>query len=345
MKVCRYAGRPPYCNRDVFCLLLFPAAIHGGKPSGESGPIRFKGRLKWNSMEIRIIGAAVALSAAAFVLASCTRDAEEGRQVTDYREYTLTLASERIPGVFTSCGNDVMTDVYAVRQDGDNEWTMMSGTIEGFDYEAGYEYRLRVGETSYLDYSMGEPAWTEYSLLEEISRERKESEGLPDHFIPQSYYQDRFVPEYRYFVDADDPELVGKGLGSSPVFPAGCHCIIYGTGLSEWIVLDDSGKMTGRGILEKKNKDYGEFPDSYLKLPPEGNVRGYMEWKFLDEDGNAGIYPTFDVFLVSGTSSRSEQPVFVTPYLYVDLTESCKEKYPEAGVRSAVVSYAVELSY
>ena len=45
----------------------------------------------------------------------------------------------------------------------------MLPSISGFEYESGYEYILRISRTDYLDYSMGEPAWTEYALIEEFS--------------------------------------------------------------------------------------------------------------------------------------------------------------------------------
>ena len=54
-----------------------------------------------------------------------------------------------------------------------------------------------MSETSYLDYAMGDPAWTERDLLEVISKEQKESEGLPLHFIPDAYYKRFPLPEYR----------------------------------------------------------------------------------------------------------------------------------------------------
>ncbi len=43
----------------------------------------------------------------------------------------------------------------------------------------------RISETDYLDYTMATPAWTEYDLLEILSKEKKNSDGLPEHFIPE----------------------------------------------------------------------------------------------------------------------------------------------------------------
>ena len=43
---------------------------------------------------------------------SCNDD-EEDKKVTGYKEYTLTVASAKLPGVLTSSGSNVLADVYA----------------------------------------------------------------------------------------------------------------------------------------------------------------------------------------------------------------------------------------
>ena len=123
-------------------------------------------------------------------LTACSEDNEGGRKITDYKEYTLMVASVKLPGVVTSCGNNVFTDVYAVKKEQSTEWESQ-GSIGNFEYEEGYEYQIRISETSYLDYSMGEPAWTEDELLEVISKEHRNSENLPPHFIPNWYFEQR----------------------------------------------------------------------------------------------------------------------------------------------------------
>ena len=49
-----------------------------------------------------------------FISACSNDDDRDVRKVTDYKEYTLTVASKKLPGVVTSCGNSTLTDVYAV---------------------------------------------------------------------------------------------------------------------------------------------------------------------------------------------------------------------------------------
>ena len=47
---------------------------------------------------------------AMIVVTSCIDDDEEGRKVTDYKEYTLTVASVKLPAVLTSSGRNVLAD-------------------------------------------------------------------------------------------------------------------------------------------------------------------------------------------------------------------------------------------
>ena len=103
-----------------------------------------------------------------FISACSNDDDRDVRKVTDYKEYTLTVA---------------------FKNESQSEWQPL-GNITKFDYEPGYEYQIRISATSYLDRNMGEPAWTEYKLLEVLSKERKDSKDLPVDFIPDWYEDD-----------------------------------------------------------------------------------------------------------------------------------------------------------
>jgi hypothetical protein len=118
--------------------------------------------------------------------AACSDDDSEGKNIIDSKDYVLTIASHKVPGVVSECGNNVLTEVYAVKKDHSDTWIQQSW-IDGFEYENGYEYKIKVRETSYLDYNRSEPAWTEYKMTELISKEKKASEGIPDNFIPKWY--------------------------------------------------------------------------------------------------------------------------------------------------------------
>lgn len=151
------------------------------------------------------------------LMCACTDDNEEGKKVTAYSEYTLTVASVKLPGVLTSSGSNVLADVYAVKNEQSTDWEA-HGSIGKFEYEEGYEYQILISETSYLDYQMGDPAWTEYELLEVLSKERKNSEELPSHFIPNWYFEQYCAyinPEFAYVIDADKKEDIEKDISTT----------------------------------------------------------------------------------------------------------------------------------
>ena len=194
----------------------------------------------------------------------------------------------------------------------------------------------------------GEEIGTHRETVSE-EKEKKDSENLPGNFIPAWYYKDKFIPEYSYAIDADDKETIEKNLKSNPVMPLDNHYLIYfyGEGLSKWVIIDNTEQMQGKGILKQVNKNPEEFPESYKLLPlsGKGSISGYMEWTFLDESGNETSYPPFDVFIVRGAQTKSENTTLITPYLYFDLTEYYQKQYPQAGVRTVVVSYAIPMTY
>ena len=176
-------------------------------------------------------------------LTACSDDDEEGRKVTDYKEYVLTVASEKIPGVLWSDGFNYLSEVYAVKQEPSDEWSAF-GNIDGFEFEKGYEYQIKIGETSYLDYSMGTPAWTERELLEVISKDKKDSENLPLHLIPKAYYDNIPLPQYRYAVEADNKELIEQDLKDNSLIPLDYHDMLYRgeDATLKWIALQDDQK-------------------------------------------------------------------------------------------------------
>ena len=92
----------------------------------------------------------------------------------------------------------------------------------------GYEYKIKISETSYLDYSMENSAWTEYELLEIISKNKKDSENLPLHLIPESYYKNIQFPKYRYVVDADNNQkLIEEELEKKSLIPLDFHYMFW----------------------------------------------------------------------------------------------------------------------
>ena len=72
-----------------------------------------------------------------FSFTSCDNEEEEGRKVTGYKEYVLTIAPKKIPGICWSEGCNFLSDVYAVKKENSREWENL-GCIDGFEIEKGY---------------------------------------------------------------------------------------------------------------------------------------------------------------------------------------------------------------
>lgn len=279
---------------------------------------------------------------------SCNDDDEEGRKVTGYKEYTLTVASVKLPGVLTSSGSNVLADVYAVKTEQSTDWEAHGG-IGKFEYEEGYEYQIRISETNYLDYSMGDPAWTEYELLKVISKERKDSENLPPHFIPDWYFEQHcpyINPEFAYAIEADKKEDIENDLKTDAAYKfGGLRCYIAFTGTSKWFLLDADMHTIDKGTLITRNKDITEFPDTYKLLPPESNVSGHGEFYFVKGDDIEDSVMQYDAFIYTRNRSRDYAPApqIAEIWLYKDLTAYYQNKYPKANVKAVVIRYTVKL--
>lgn len=84
------------------------------------------------------------------------------------------------------------------------------------------------------------------------------------------------------------------------------------------------------------------MPESYKLLPPEGRiVAGGNEWTFLDESEHPVNPLTFDVFIGYTALTKSAGPTPNTFFLYKDLSQFYQSKYPDAGVKTVVISYTL----
>lgn len=118
-----------------------------------------------------------------FGLTSC--DEEEDHISIVYDEYVMTVASKTLQGHIINDGALLQTEVLAVKTLAKPKWHAFPMTsIKGFQYEPGYEYELLIGENSCVDDRLqDDPLWSEYKLVKVISKEKIESEGLPEDFL------------------------------------------------------------------------------------------------------------------------------------------------------------------
>lgn len=277
-------------------------------------------------------------------LTACNDNDEEGRKITGYKEYTLTVASVKLPGVLTSSGSNVLADVYAVKNEQSTDWEA-HGCIGKFEYEEGYEFQIRISETSYLDYNMGDPAWTEYELLEVISKERKVSENLPPHFIPDWYFEQRcpyINPEFAYAIEADKKEDIENDLKTDATYKFRGLRYYICLATRDWFLLDTDMHIVNQGFLISRGKEPTEFPESYKLLPPESKVAGYGEFNFVTGDDMEDSVMQYDVFISAQNRSKDVAPQNVDIWLYKDLTAYYQNKYPEANVKAVMIRYMVK---
>lgn len=291
---------------------------------------------------MKTVGVKILLLFSIFNFISCTDNNKTEKRITDYKEYELTVASKRVPGVLWSDGFNYLSEVYAVKKEQSDEWSAF-GSIAGFEFEKGYEYRIKISETSYLDYSMGTPAWTERELLEVISKDKRDSENLPLHFIPKAYYDNIPLPQYRYAVEADNKGLIEQDLKDNPLIPLDYHGMLYRgeDAILKWVALQGDNKVLGPYIIQTKSKAPEEMPKSYKTLPPDARIVGYGEWIFLDEAEKPIDNLSFDVFMGYTTKAKSDMPGPDIIYLYKDLTKQYQTTYPEGEVQTVVVSYSL----
>lgn len=270
---------------------------------------------------------------------SCNDD-EEDKKVTGYKEYTLMVASAKLPGVLTSSDNNVLTDVYAVKNEQSTDWEAQ-GSIGKFEYEEGYEYQIRISETNYLDYRMGDPAWTEYELLEVISKEHKNSENLPPHFIPDWYFE-QYCPyinsEFAYAIDADKKEDIENDLKTDVAYKFGGSCC-YMCNADKWFLLDSDMQTKEHGIVIRKSKDPTEFPESYKLLMPEQQIVAFGQYDFVTVPEEPIMQ--YDVMISRQFPTKSISRETYILWLYKDLTAYYQSKYPDSNVNAVVIRYVV----
>lgn len=65
-----------------------------------------------------------------------------------------------------------------IKENKDDQWTFFYQGIEGFNYEPGYEYALEIKKEK-IENLPADASSVRYILVKEITKEKKESENLP----------------------------------------------------------------------------------------------------------------------------------------------------------------------
>jgi len=89
----------------------------------------------------------------------------------------LTIASEQ-----GDCIGVAPMKCLLVKKEGQTDWEFFYSSIEGFNYEPGYEYVLEV-KVENVENPAADQSSLKYTLVKEISKDQKTSENLPQ--IPE----------------------------------------------------------------------------------------------------------------------------------------------------------------
>lgn len=289
-----------------------------------------------------LVALVLILTAAWFAGCQKFRQPGEGAKITDYQEYELTVASEQLVGLIYVNGKKYFRKVYAVKKEGVQNWESLA-TILDFDYEAGYEYRIKISETTYQDDHIGNSVWEEYKLLKTISKEKCDSEDLPENLLPDNYVC--LDAELRYVIEADNKDEVEKKLmNNSHSFM--CKQFVFNKEFTEFAMLNEDYEylVLADGKLKRETNDNENFPDSYKLIPLEGQVTATEQWIFLIDRVIYKEDQTMDAFVVNlpgstGNSGGMRSQI----WLYQDMTKYAQEAFPDAGVKTVV--FAQIISY
>lgn len=278
---------------------------------------------------------------------SCLSDMDqEGKKTTGHKEYELTVASVKLPGVLTSSGSNLLAEVFAVKRDEKAGWEAM-GSISGFEYEVGSEYRIRISETSYFDERMGDPAWTEYKLMEVISKERKDSEGLPLNFIPAWYFEECVYidPDFVYAVEADETDEIENDLenNNSYSFEDYRYYLCSSCSGERWFKLDSDMDTNEQGVVVLTSKDSSYFPASYhLVMPQDYQMVESGQLDFITESSLIEPVMSYDVLISKQFPTKSNDGEKYKLWLFKDLTAYYQSKFPEANVSAVAIRYTMK---
>ena len=156
------------------------------------------------------------------------------------------------------------------------------------------------------------------------------------------------MDDFAYKVEAEDPVAVEDDIESDPVFSFnGGRCCI--AGLSKWLLLAPDGNVEKWGQLKRVSMSADEMPEIYRIFPPDdaGSIRGYGRLEFMELGDDDNSLMQFDIFFAPSARSKADQPIphSFQLWLYKDLTEVYKKKYPEAGVEAVVIRYCMDDNY
>ena len=216
-----------------------------------------------------------------------------------------------------------------IKEEDSNEWEHIDD-INGFKYEKGYKYVLKV-EKTILANPPQDSLDVEYRLIEIMS---KKFDGLNISI--------------QYAIDADDVEAVESYLSSDVDALSHSFYLLYngkisGKNVNMIELIDKEGDSRCKYGIEMRAVE--EIEAKYTCILPQGQIVSADTWILHETIDDAGV-DDFFVLLerVSGLPVRSNQPLYIRPWLYKDKTEYYQKLCPNAGVRSVMIVQTFVLS-
>ena len=209
-----------------------------------------------------------------------------------------------------------------IKEEDSNEWEHIDGII-GFNYEKGYKYLLKVEKTILVNPPQDSPN-VKYQLIEILIKRF-----------------DGFNISVQYDIDADDVEAVESYLSLDvDALSHSFYLLYYGkiSGKDGNIIelIDNDGNRRYKYGIEMSPIE--KIEAKYTCILPQGQIVSAGTWILHETIDDAGVDDFFVILeKVSGLPVRSDQPLYVRPWLYKDKTEYYQKLCPNAGVRSVII--------
>lgn len=187
--------------------------------------------------------------------------------------------------------------------------------IEGFEYNKGYEYKLKVRITP-LENPATDGSTDRYELIEIISQ-----------------YETPFKIQLKYAVDAEQKSIIEDDLRDNSSFLVGSG-YVFNKELSTWTLVDADNIPISNGKLHRESGYPVELPASYKLLPTDEQIATYAKFIFSFQSGSEQIEYTYDA-IITYIAGGGRDP-YCRLWFYEDLTDYYKTKYPDAGVKGVV---------
>ncbi|MDE6553372.1 MAG: DUF4377 domain-containing protein [Muribaculaceae bacterium] len=209
-----------------------------------------------------------------------------------------------------------------IKEEDSNEWEHIDGII-GFNYEKGYKYLLKVEKTILANPPQDSPN-VEYRLIEIMSKKF-----------------DGFNISIQYAIDADDVYAVESCISSDVDALSHSFYLLYygkisGKDVNIIELIDNEGNSRYKYGIERQPIE--KIEAKYACILPQGQIVSAGTWILHETINDAGVDDFFVILeKVSGLPVRSDQPLYVRPWLYKDNTEYYQKLCPNAGVRSVII--------